>query len=672
VAGDEDIIILDGSTFWYSNPNGDLEAREHEGFFYRDVRHISTWQLRVNGCEIDPLTSRRVDYYSARIVGKPSDADSTPPVSIRRDRFVTEGAHEDVVLENLTNDLLNVRLEVAYASDFADVMEAEGGGNGAGRHWQDATARSVTLWSEREGYRRGTLLKFNRRGRVTADHATFDLRLRPREIWSLCIDVTPVVDGERKEPLLRCSSFHHSDATKMPVSLEEWLADTPDLETEHAALAQTYRQSILDVATLRIRPDTVSIKWAMAAGGLPWFMTAFGRDSLITAYETMPFHQELARATLKALADMQATEWDDFRDAEPGKIMHELRRGTLAQLGKIPHSPYYGTHDATMLWLIVLDEYERWSGDVEFVRGLEGHARAALAWLEGPADLDGDGYVEYRRRSDSDKALDNHCWKDSDNSILFADGRKAEPPIATCEQQGYAYDARLRTARLMREAWDDEETAERLERDAEELRRSFNKDFWIKGRGHFALALDGEKRQVDSLTSNAGQLLWTGIVDEPKAAAIVRRLMRDDMFSGWGIRSMSSKDAGYSPLEYHNGTVWPHDTALVAEGMRRHGFRDEAGRLAQALLDAAEAFSNQLPELFAGFPRDETNVPVEYPDALKPQAWAAAAPLLVLRTLLGLDIVDGKLRSDPHVPDSLSPLRLRQVGYRGRYGDSGG
>jgi glycogen debranching enzyme len=208
-----------------------------------------------------------------------------------------------------------------------------------------------------------------------------------------------------------------------------------------------------------------------------------------------------------------------------------------------------------MLWLIVLEEYERWSGDGEFLRDLEGNARAALAWLEGPADLDGDGYVEYRKRSSSDKALDNHCWKDSDNSILFADGRKAEPPIATCEQQGYAYDARLRTARLMREVWDDEETAQRLEHDADELKRRFNKDFWVKGRGHFALALDGEKRRVDSLTSNTGQLLWSGIVDERRAAGVVRRLMRDDMFTGWGIRSMSSNDAGYSPLVYHNGTV---------------------------------------------------------------------------------------------------------------------
>jgi glycogen debranching enzyme len=366
---------------------------------------------------------------------------------------------------------------------------------------------------------------------------------------------------------------------------------------------------------------------------------------------------------------MQATEWDNYRDSEPGKIMHELRRGTLAALNRIPHTPYYGTHDATMLWLIVLDEYERWTGDTTFVRSVEPNARAALGWLEGPADLDGDGYVEYRKRSDSDKALRNQCWKDSDNAILFADGRRAGEPIATCELQGYAYDARLRTARLMREVWDDADTAGRLERDAADLKVRFNRDFWVKGRRHYALALDGDKNQVDSMTSNTGHLLWSGIVEERRAQSVVKRLMRPDMFSGWGIRSMSTEDRGYNPLEYHNGTVWPHDTAICADGMRRYGFRDEAGEACAALLEAAAAFSNQLPEVFAGFQRDETNVPIEYPDALKPQSWAAAAPLLALRTLLGLDVIDGKLRSDPHVPERLGKLRLEKVGYRGRYED---
>jgi len=669
VATETDLIILDGCTFFYSSENGDVEAEDAEGLFYQDVRHLSRWHVRIDGAKLEPLTSRRVDYFSARVVGTPpKQGDGAAPISVRRDRFVTEGAHEDVVLENLSDDPNDVTLEVTYGADFADVMEAQSGGNGEGRSWADLTKRSVTLWHDRDGYRRGTLLTFNRQGRVQRKKATFRVHLKPRETWKLCVDVTPIVNGERKPPLLRCDAFH-DHAPKMPQSLDDWLKTAPYLDTDDPTLGRTYRQSLLDLAALRVRPDSLTIKWAMPGGGLPWFMTVFGRDSLITAYESMHIHAEMAQATLEALAELQATEWDSWRDAEPGKMLHELRRGTLAALNRVPHSPYYGSHDSTILWLIVLDEFERWTADTAFVRRMEKHARAALGWLEGPADLDGDGYVEYRKRSDSDKALDNHCWKDSSKSILFADGRQAEPPIAVCEHQGYAYDARLRVARLMREVWDDEDEAERLEHDAAKLKRRFNKDFWSSSRRHYVLALDKDKQQVDSLTSNIGHLLWSGIVDEARAGAMVRRLMRDDMFSGWGIRTMSAEDAGYNPLEYHNGTVWPHDTAIAAEGMRRYGFTDEAAKLCEALLDAARAFTNQLPEVFAGFPRDETNVPIEYPDALKPQAWAAAAPLLALRTLIGLDVVGERLRSRP-LESKFGKLRLRNVTVRGSHVDA--
>jgi glycogen debranching enzyme len=665
----EDLIILDGCTFFYSGANGDVEANNSHGLFYRDVRHVSRWLLRLNEEKLDPLTSRRVDYYSARVVSKPQEAGSDRPrVSVRRDRFVSEGVHEDVVLENLTGEPMQVRLQLEYGSDFADVMEAEANGNGAGRHWQETSPRSVTLWNERGGYRRGTLLSFSRNGNVTKKHTTFRVTLRPREVWSLCVDITPIVDGKRRPPLLRCESFH-DHAAKMPMSLDEWLDDSPRLETEHEALGRTYRQSLLDLAALRIRPDDVTIRWAMPGGGLPWFMTMFGRDSLITAYEAMPFHQELGQATLEALAELQSQEWDDWRDAEPGKLPHELRRGTLAATGKIPHTPYYGAHDTTPLWLIVLDEYESWSGETTLVQRLEPNLRAALEWLEGPADLDGDGYVEYRRRSSSEKALDNHCWRDSGDSIRFADGRCADPPIATAEHQGLAYQARLRAARLLRVAFDDDGEARRLEEEASSLKERFNNDFWNSRRRQYVLALDGEKKQVDATTSDLGHLLWSGIVDDARAEAVVRRLLREDMFSGWGIRSMSANDAGFNPLAYHCGTVWPHDTAIAAEGMRRYGFRDEAAEVCLALFDVADAFGNQLPEVFAGFRRDKSGAPVEYPEALKPQSWAAAAPLLALRALLGLDPVGDELRSQPHLPEGVQRLTLSRVGFRGRHVD---
>jgi glycogen debranching enzyme len=402
----------------------------------------------------------------------------------------------------------------------------------------------------------------------------------------------------------------------------------------------------------------------MPAGGVPWFMTLFGRDSLMAAFETLPFHPTLAEATLEALAHHQASERDDFRDAEPGKILHELRRGKLVGLGIDPHDPYFGAHDTTQLFLILLDEYERWTGDERLVKRLEEPARKAVGWIDEHADLDGDGFLEYQSRSA--KGLNNLCWKDSDDSIQFADGRVADPPLATCEIQGYTYDARLRVARLAREVWGDAELAADQDRKAAELRDRFDEAFWRDELGFYVLALDKEKGQVDSVTSNPGHLLWSGIVPEERADAVVRRLLEPDLFSGWGIRCMSSAMRGYSPLKYHNGTVWPHDSAIAAEGMRRYGFKHEAARVAQAVLDAAAAFDYRLPEVFAGIARDATNVPVPYPDALKPQAWAAAAPLLALRTLLGLDVDDGRLGSRPSVPKELGRVRLKRIPVRGK------
>jgi glycogen debranching enzyme len=651
------LIIVDGATFVFSSRNGDIAADRPEGFFFEDVRHISRWCLTVDGKPLDALTSRVVDHFSARFVGA-KEGEQEPTLSVRRDRFVAEGLHEDIVVTNHAAEPQAVRLELSFGSDFADILEAQQEGTiRRGRASSETSAHVVTLWQNRNGRRRGTAIRFRRRGRLQRGRAVFDLRLGAGESWDTCVDVIPIVENRRASPLLGCDSFGRK-TPELPLSQDDWVAGAPTLEADWDPLRHIYEQSLIDLAALRIRPREEHLRHALPAGGLPWFMTVFGRDSIIAAYEALPFRPELAEATLQALAELQATEWDDFADAQPGKIAHELRRGMLAALGEIP-GVYYGTHDATLLFLILLDEYESWTGDRAFVRKLEPQARAALGWLEGPADLDGDGYLEYQKRSDAPSALDNQCWKDSDDSIRFADGRCAEPPIATCEIQGYAYDARLRTARLMREVWRDEETAARLERDAAELKERFNRDFWLSRRGHYALALDRDKRPVDSLTSNVGQLLWSGIVDERRAGRVVERLLRKDMFSGWGIRSMSEKERAYSPLEYHNGTVWPHDTALIAEGMRRYGFRDEAGRLCEALLHAAECFGHQLPEVFAGFPRDRTEAPVEYPGALKPQAWAAGAPLLAIRTLLGLDANGGKVHRSPHVPESLGKIRLR-------------
>jgi glycogen debranching enzyme len=491
--------------------------------------------------------------------------------------------------------------------------------------------------------------------------------LEPHGEWRTCVDMVALGDGFEARPLLRCGSFGKPEP-EMPLTLEEWLSAAPRLEAADDASRHTYARSLRDLASLRIRPRR-DLRHAMAAGGMPWFMCLFGRDSLLAAYEALPFEPTLAEAALQALAELQADERDDWRDAEPGKIPHELRRGKLVHLGLSPRDPYYGTHDATQLWLILLDEYERWTGDADLVKRLEPAARRALDWIDRYGDPDGDGYLEYERRSP--KGLSNHCWKDSDDAIVFSDGSCAHPPIATCEIQGYTYDARLRVARLARRVWGDARLAEQQEREAAALKIRFNRDFWNDAQGTFLLALAGrgKKDRVDAVTSNPGQLLWSGIVDADRASAVAKRLLAPDLFSGWGIRSLSSDERAFNPLGYHRGAVWPHDTALIAAGLRRYGFRREAAQLCRALLDATAAFAHRLPELFAGFARDEAQLPVRYPDALVPQAWAAAAPLLVLRTLLGLDVVDGSLHVDPVDDEATEGLRLCGVSFRGRLVD---
>jgi glycogen debranching enzyme len=395
----------------------------------------------------------------------------------------------------------------------------------------------------------------------------------------------------------------------------------------------------------------------LPAAGLPWFMALFGRDSLITSFQALPYLPGLAATTLRVLAAQQATVRDDFHEQEPGKILHELRFGELTARGERPHSPYFGSADATPLFLVLLDEYHRWTGDDELVLALEANARAALAWIEDSGDLDGDGYVEYKRRNPT-TGLINQCWKDSWDSMQFSDGSLATGPIATCEIQGYVYDAQRRSARLAREVWDDNSLSERLEQRADDLRERFRRDFWMPGRGYHALALDGAKQQVDSLTSNIGHLLWSGILDAAEAAATAEKLLDGQLYSGWGVRTLGAGEAGYNPLGYHTGTVWPHDNSLIAAGLARYGHHQAAGTIAAAMLAAAPYFEHRLPEVFAGFPSALTTVPVAFPTASRPQAWAAGTPLLLLTTLL--DLQPGSITVETDISDSIGHVVLHR------------
>jgi glycogen debranching enzyme len=353
---------------------------------------------------------------------------------------------------------------------------------------------------------------------------------------------------------------------------------------------------------------------------------------------------------------------NDFKDEEPGKILHEIRFGELTQLGLKPHRPYYGTNDATPLWLVLLHEYWSVTGDDACIRELRENALRALEWIDRYGDRDGDGYVEYATRSA--QGLRNQGWKDSTNGVLYASGEIADPPIALCEVQGYVYDAKRRTAELAERVWGDPELASRLRAEADALRQRFNDDYWVDAHGgHYAIGLagpePGRKRVVDSMTSNMGHLLWSGIVPDDRAQRVAHHLFSERMWSGWGVRTLAADNGGYNPISYHDGTVWPHDNSLISAGLYRYGLREEANRIAVSLLLASSYQEFRLPEVFAGYERRSSRFPVRYPTASSPQAWATSAPFLWLKLILGIECRDGEVTCDPVVPKELGEIRYQ-------------
>jgi len=487
--------------------------------------------------------------------------------------------------------------------------------------------------------------------------------VEPHGEWSTELRVQPRMirpDGSAVLPVSRPTR----DSSAMLEDLRKWQADAPSLACDWAPLGTTYHRSIVDLAALRFSP-LIAGSHSLPAAGLPWFMTMFGRDSIFTSLQALPFTSELAETTLRTLGAWQGSRVDDFRDEDPGRIMHEMRYGELSAFEERPHTPYYGTADATPLFVVLLDEYERWTGNAEAVRRWEPEARAALDWIDRYGDLTGNGYISYRRRNPT-TGLENQCWKDSWDSISYRDGRLPGFPRATAELQGYAYDAKVRGARLARTIWHDPDYADRLEREAADLKRRFNRDFWIEDGQYYALALEADGSRVDALASNNGHLLWSGIVDADKAAAVAAHLLGPRLFSGWGVRTLAEGEHRYNPIGYHVGTVWPFDNSFIAWGLRRYGFKEEAATVAAGILQAAEFFGGRLPEAFGGYHRSVTKYPVQFPTACSPQAWSTGAPLLLLRTMLGLEPSGENLIVDAALPAGIGRLELLDV--PGRWG----
>jgi glycogen debranching enzyme len=660
------VKILDGNTFVVSGDNGDIEASltDPTGLFSFDTRFLSRWVLTVNGERLNPLSVDDLQYFETRFFLVPGtgtvyiDAD----LSVIRQRSVTRGFHEELTILNHAAAPISLSVRLDAASDFADLFEVKDALRKKGRYAARFERRKLTLSYERGPFVRATAITASRPARFDAEGLTFTVRIPAHGEWSVGIDV--VTERMGAGQVVSAPRDPERARAKMRRNLDRWLADAPMVECDWEPLRSTYRQSLVDLAALRFSPPIAGGR-ALPAAGLPWFMTMFGRDSIFTSLQALPFTPELAATTLRALGDWQGVRLDDFRDEDPGRILHELRYGELTAFEERPHSPYYGSVDATPLYIVLLDEYERWSGDRALVRELEVEARAALRWIDEYADLQGTGYVWYRRRNE-ESGLENQCWKDSWDSISFRDGTLPGFPRATCELQGYAYDAKLRGARLAREIWKDAELADELEQEAADLKRRFNRDFWVEDGEYFALALDPDGRQVDALASNLGHLLWSGIVDKSKAKAVARHLLGSRLYSGWGVRTLAAGEGRYNPIGYHTGTVWPFDNSIVAWGLRRYGFKDEAAEIAAGILEAARFFEGRLPEAFGGYPRRQTKYPVQYPTACSPQAWSTGTPLLLLRTMLGLEPHGDHLIVEPALPREIGHLEVLDI--PGRWG----
>jgi glycogen debranching enzyme len=417
------------------------------------------------------------------------------------------------------------------------------------------------------------------------------------------------------------------------------------------------------MGALRIYDMDVSDEAWVPAAGVPWFVTLFGRDSLTVSYQNMAVSPGFARGALKRLSEYQAKERDDWRDAQPGKILHEIRFGELAFFHKIPFTPYYGTADATILYLIVLSEAYRWTGDINLLKEYRQVADGCLNWIDHYGDLDGDGFQEYKTYSSL--GYENVGWKDAANAVVYADGSQVKQPKGLCELQGYTYDAKTRMAEAFR-ALGDEKRAQQLEQQAQELKEKFNKDFWMEDEGCFCFGLDPHKKQITSIASNAGQVLWGGIADHDKAVRTAKRLLQKDMWSGWGIRTLSSKNPAYNPYLYQLGSVWPQDNGIIADGFKRYGLADEANFVMRGIFDAINRFdSYRPPEVFAGVHRrGDDDFPVLYPAGANiPQAWATGSVFHMIRTMLGLraDAPNKKLYVKPTLPDWLPSIELQHM-----------
>ena len=661
------VLVVEGSCFAVSGGAGDIGPGARDGLFVQDRRLLSRLELLVNGERPEPLggTADGVGRwpadpadatfaYRARSVPGPAE----PALLVTRRRLVGGGLREDVEVRNFGREAAYCSVELLVEVDFADIRAVKEGSAPAapvapaavtpgdqGLHWRQGSTG------------RGVRVDFGEGARVGAHGASFEVIVAAGGTWSTCVQVSPVIDGAAVAPRYGCGE--PVDRAASTERLARWRRQVPLVTTDHPGLGAALARSAEDLGALRLfepeHPERLIV-----AGGLPWAMTLSGRDALLASYMALPLDPDLALGVLQTLARLQGRDTDARTEEEPGRILHHLQLGDAAGLSLDSGQPYYGAADTSPLFVMLLGELRRWGLAPQMVDELLPHADRALEWVLRFGDTDGDGYVEYQRATD--RGLPNQGWKESADAVRWADGRVAQAPLAVCEVQGYVYAAYVARAHFSREVGDGEGAARWFTR-AAELKAAFNRDFWLAERGWYAMALDADKRPVDALASNLGHCLWTGIIDEDKAGPVAERLVSPEMASGWGVRTLATSMAGYNPNSLHCGAVWPHDSAIVAAGLMRYGFVDEAARIVLQLVAAAESCGGRLPELYSGLSRDELPAVLAHPTACSPHAMASAVPLLLLRTLLRLDpwVPQGRVWLSPVLPEEIGELVVDRV-----------
>jgi glycogen debranching enzyme len=667
------VKINHGATFLVTDQSGAIPLDAHDyGLYASDTRFLSRHELRLNGRRPESVASVRLSFSHARwhmiadhVAGFGGDMRDAR-VAVTLDRLVSgHRMHEDLVLHTFGRAPLTVLLEIALESDFADIFEVRQ------RQWQ-RRADLNTWWvgpnslearyQNQDFVRRCLVRALTERAGIT--YANGSLRipidLVPGEEWKLCLQYDLLTD-DRQLPPVEAQCALNQNVDNPMLQARSWQSSVSQIEPADIRLKFAYERAVEDFAALRLHEqDSPNNHW-MPAAGLPWFMALFGRDSAIASIQAMIAQPAVAIGTLENLAKWQSDVDDPERDAEPGKMPHELRVGEWAHFGIIPHRPYYGTADATPLYLLLLAENFRWLGDPDSLTPFKAVTERCLEWIDRHGDRDGDGFQEYAPRTP--RGYRNQGWRDAHDGVLDEAGLFPELPIAICELQAYVYGAKKAVAPLF-EAWGDSATSSRLQREASELRQRFMADFWHEPTAELAFLLDGQKKAVRTVVSNPGHCLWMGILDGPKGRLAGERLLRPDLFTGWGLRVLSDQHPSYDPHSYQRGSVWPHDSVIAAAGLRRYGMVEEAWTLLDGLLSAVMCFDDiQMPELFAGLPRNEFAVPVPYRMANVPQAWSAGCVLQMVRVLLGLepDLPTGRVYVDPALPPWCPTLELSKL-----------